>query len=99
MIVDVTVGVPDPDSVDLELIKRELPHGEVTVHAVSGGLRVPGSDTPIGCAAITVSARYPENTKCRALLRDISVQKTVRLFASSRPALRQCCAREVDRAA
>jgi uncharacterized protein (TIGR02058 family) len=62
MIVDVTVGVPDPDSVDLELVKRELPHGEVTVHAVSGGLRVPGSDTLIGCAAITVSARYPENT-------------------------------------
>jgi uncharacterized protein (TIGR02058 family) len=62
MIVDVTVGVPDPGSVDLELVKRELPHGEVTVHAVSGGLRVPGSDTLIGCAAITVSARYPENT-------------------------------------
>ena len=60
MLVDVTVGVPDPASVDVEVVKRELPHGEVTVQAVSGGLRVPGSDTLIACAAITVSARYPD---------------------------------------
>jgi uncharacterized protein (TIGR02058 family) len=60
MLVDVTVGVPDPASVDLEVVKRELPHGEVTVHAVSGGLRVPGAETIIACAAVTVSARYPE---------------------------------------
>ena len=61
MLVDVTVAVPDPDSVDLESVKRELPHGEVTVQAVTGGLRVPNSDTLIACAAITVSARYPEH--------------------------------------
>ena len=60
MLVDVTVGVPEPASVDLEAVKAELPHGEVTVQAVSGGLRVPGSDTLIACAAITVSARYPD---------------------------------------
>jgi uncharacterized protein (TIGR02058 family) len=60
MLVDVTVGVPDPASVDLEVVKRELPHGEVTVHAVSGGLRVPGAETIIACAAITVSAQYPD---------------------------------------
>jgi len=60
MLVDVTVAVPDPQSVDLEVVKRELPHGEVSVHAVSGGLRVPGSDALIACAAITVSAVYPE---------------------------------------
>ena len=60
MLVDVTVAVPDPESVDLEVVKRELPHGEVSVHAVSGGLRVPGSDALIACAAITVSADYPE---------------------------------------
>jgi len=51
----VTVGVPDPASVDVERVRRELPHGEVTVHPVAGGLRVPGSDTIIACAAITVS--------------------------------------------
>src|SRR6266581_1163278 len=31
MLVDVTVGVPDPDSVKLDVVRRELPHGEVTV--------------------------------------------------------------------
>jgi uncharacterized protein (TIGR02058 family) len=60
MLVDVTVGVPDPSSVDLEAVKSELPHGEVTVQAVVGGLRVPNSDALIACASITVSARYSE---------------------------------------
>jgi uncharacterized protein (TIGR02058 family) len=60
MLVDVTVAVPDPASVDTEAVRAELPHGEVTVHAVSGGLRVPNSDALIACAAITVSARYPD---------------------------------------
>jgi hypothetical protein len=52
--------VPDPAAVDIEAVKAELPHGEVTVQAVPGGLRVPNSDTLIACAAITVSARYPD---------------------------------------
>ena len=55
MLVDVTVGVPDPASIDVNRVRGELPHGEVTVRAVAGGLRVPGSDTLIACAAITVS--------------------------------------------
>ena len=59
MLVDVTVGVPDPASVDVEVVKRELPHGEISVQATPGGLQVPGSETIIACAAITVSARYP----------------------------------------
>jgi len=59
MFVDVTVAVPDPASVDAERVRRELPHGEVTVRPVVGGLRVPGSDTLIACAAITVSVEYP----------------------------------------
>ena len=59
MLVDVTVAVPDPAAVDLDVVKGELPHGEVSVHAVSGGLRVPGRETIIACAAITVSAEYP----------------------------------------
>jgi hypothetical protein len=36
-------------------VRKELPHGEVTVHPVVGGLKVPGSDTLIACVAITVS--------------------------------------------
>ncbi len=59
MLVDVTVGVPEPASV----VRRELPHGEVTVRAVAGGLRVPGADTLIACVGITVSAEYPESSK------------------------------------
>src|SRR5215469_3517328 len=59
MLVSVTVAVPDPDSVDLEAVKVELPHGEVSVKAGIGGLRVPDSDALIACVAISVSARYP----------------------------------------
>ena len=59
MFVDVTVGVPSPASVDIDRVQRELPHGDVTVRAVAGGLKVPGSDTLIACAAITVSVEYP----------------------------------------
>ncbi len=59
MIVEVTVAVPEPESVNLEAVKSELPHGEVTVHAVQGGLRVPDSDALIACASISVSAKYP----------------------------------------
>jgi len=59
MFVDVTVAVPSPQSVDLARVQRELPHGEVTVRAVDGGLRVPGSDTLIACVAITVSIDDP----------------------------------------
>ena len=55
MLVDVTVGVPDAKSVDVAAVKRELPHGEVTVRAVEGGLRATVGDTIIACVAITVS--------------------------------------------
>ena len=60
MLVDVVVGVPDPAAVEIETVKQQLPHGEVTVRAVIGGLRVPARDTLIACAHITVSARYPD---------------------------------------
>ena len=60
MLVEVTVAVPDPGSVDLDRVKRELPHGIVTVHAVEGGLRVPDRDTLIACASIAVSAQYSD---------------------------------------
>ncbi|HWP74132.1 MAG TPA: hypothetical protein VNU03_06445 [Methylomirabilota bacterium] len=43
----------------MERVKKELPHGEVTVRPVAGGLKVPGADTIIACAAITVSVEYP----------------------------------------
>ena len=59
MLVDVTVGVPNPGSVDVDRVRRELPHGEVTVKAVAGGLHVPGSEAMIACVGITVSVDEP----------------------------------------
>src|SRR5207245_9205647 len=59
MLVDVTVGVPDPASVNLDLVRRELPHGEITVRSVTGGLRMPGTSTRIARVAITASGDYP----------------------------------------
>jgi uncharacterized protein (TIGR02058 family) len=59
LLVDVTVGVPDPESVDIEQVQKELPLGVVTVMPVAGGLRVPGSDTLIACASITVLIDSP----------------------------------------
>ena len=59
MLVDVTVAVPDPAAVDVDAVRRELPHGEVTVRAVAGGLRMPGSDALIACVGITVSVEPP----------------------------------------
>ncbi len=58
-IVEATVGVPDPGSVDTEAVKREFPHGEVTVRAVQGGLQVPGEDGLVACAIVVVSVEYP----------------------------------------
>ncbi len=60
MLVDVTVAVPDPSAVDIDAVKADLPHGEVTVRAVAGGLKVAEHDTLMACALITVRARYPE---------------------------------------
>jgi len=62
MLVEVTVAVPDPASVKVDVVRRELPHGEVTVLAVAGGLRVPNSDALIACAAITVRIEYPQES-------------------------------------
>jgi len=39
--VEVTVGVQQPDKVDAAVVKASLPHGEVTVTVVKGGLDVP----------------------------------------------------------
>jgi uncharacterized protein (TIGR02058 family) len=59
MFVDVTIGVPDPGSVDTAAVAKELPYGTVTVTAVKGGLEIPaeqGSDAIIiANAAVIVS--------------------------------------------
>ena len=58
MQVEVTIGVQQPARVDLAAIKPALPHGEVSVKAVNGGLDVPDDDgrdrAVIATAAVTV---------------------------------------------
>src|SRR6476661_3267759 len=59
MFVDVTIGVPNPESVDTAAVAKELPYGTVKVSAVKGGLEIPaeqGTDSIlIANAAVIVS--------------------------------------------
>ena len=56
--VEVTIGVQQPEQVDLEAVKTSLPVGNVTVRAVKGGLDVADADNKdratIASAAIAV---------------------------------------------
>lgn len=54
MQVEVTVGVQRPERVDAARVKAALPHGEVKVRVVKGGLDVP--DEEARDAAIIASA-------------------------------------------
>ena len=58
MQVEVTIGVQQPGRVDAESVKAALPHGQVTVKLVKGGLDVPddtsGDVAVIASAAVTV---------------------------------------------
>jgi uncharacterized protein (TIGR02058 family) len=54
MQVEVTIGVQHPDRVDAETVKTALPHGQVTVKLIKGGLDVP--DEAVGDVAIIASA-------------------------------------------
>lgn len=62
MKVKVTIGVTQPDAVDLEAVKAVLPHGDVTVEVRRGGLDVPDADNDdicvIASAAIDVSCDF-----------------------------------------
>jgi uncharacterized protein (TIGR02058 family) len=54
MQVEVTVGVQRPGEVNAEAVAAALPHGQVTVRVVKGGLDVP--DEAAGDVAIIASA-------------------------------------------
>jgi uncharacterized protein (TIGR02058 family) len=54
MLVDVTIGVQRPDQVDAGAVKSTLPHGQVTVDVVKGGLDIP--DDASGDVAVIASA-------------------------------------------
>ena len=59
MFVDVTIGVQQPDKVDLEKVKASLPYGIVTVKAVKGGLDIPDPENndPAVIASAAVCVR------------------------------------------
>ena len=63
MFVNVTIGVQQPDKVDIDKVKASLPHGMVTVKAVRGGLDVadPENNDPavIASAAVEVKLELP----------------------------------------
>ena|SRR5689334_17685230 len=64
MQVEVTIGVQQPDKVDAEAVRAALPHGEVTVRVVKGGLDVPDESSAdvavIASAAIAVRMDLPQ---------------------------------------
>ena len=54
MQVEVTIGVQKPERVDAASVKAALPHGQVTVKVVKGGLDVP--EEGVHDAAVIASA-------------------------------------------
>lgn len=64
MRVDVTIGVPRPESVDHAAVLAVLPHGTGTVTVVEGGLAIPREGQPdptlIAHAAAIVHLDLPE---------------------------------------
>src|SRR3954453_13482915 len=64
MQVEVTIGVQRPERVDAAAVKATLPHGEVTVTVVKGGLDVPDETSSDGAviarAAVAVRLDLPQ---------------------------------------
>jgi uncharacterized protein (TIGR02058 family) len=61
MQVEVTIGAQRPERVDAAAVKVTLPHGQVTVNVVKGGLDIPsddGQDTAV-VASAAVAVRMP----------------------------------------
>ena len=54
MQVEVTIGVQRPEKVDAAVVKTALPHGQVTVNVIKGGLDVP--DEEVGDVAVIATA-------------------------------------------
>jgi uncharacterized protein (TIGR02058 family) len=64
MQVEVTIGVQRPEKVDPEVVKAALPHGQVTVSVVMGGLDIADEESRdlavIASAAVAVRAEIPK---------------------------------------
>ena len=64
MRVEVTIGVQQPQKGDAEVVKRTVPHGQVTVNVVKGGLDVSDEEARdvavIASAAVAVKLEPPK---------------------------------------
>jgi uncharacterized protein (TIGR02058 family) len=64
MQVEVTIGVQQPERVDATVVRTALPHGQVTVKVVKGGLDIPdeesGDVAVIASAAVAVRLDLPQ---------------------------------------
>jgi len=64
MQVEVTIGAQHPERVDAEAVKATLPHGQVTVRVVKGGLDIAGDDghdtAIVVSAAVAVRMELPQ---------------------------------------
>jgi uncharacterized protein (TIGR02058 family) len=60
MQVEVTIGVQQPDKVDIEAVRKSLPYGVVTARAVKGGLDVPeeGRHDKAVIASAAIAVRF-----------------------------------------
>lgn len=56
MKIDVLIGVPSPETVDVAAVAAELPYGTVTVRVEHGGLRVPSDGGGHGDPVIIANA-------------------------------------------
>lgn len=65
MRVQVTVGVQEPDKLDMEALTAKLPRGRAEVTAVHGGLNVPAGGETIVIAQASVEAFLPPQTGWR----------------------------------
>jgi len=61
MKVTLVIGVQQPDAIDTEALKAEIPYGEVTVRSELGGLNVVDdeNDTTTVIASVAVIAHLP----------------------------------------
>ena len=44
MYIDLLIGIPEPDEVDLDRVAKALPYGTVNVKVKKGGLEIPADD-------------------------------------------------------
>jgi len=64
MQVEVTIGAQQPDKVDAAAVEATLPHGEITVKVVKGGLDIPSDEghytAVVASAAVAVRMELPQ---------------------------------------